>query len=113
MSIRPADSFETESLDAYIGEVGKAGAFTVNRQVLLENTYRSEFSINILPTLIANVGDWYLIAEADQGFVRKQRVLIDGARTLVSGYEVQTRTQNVTIENTRRAGNLWVRVVAV
>lgn len=115
MAIRPAEFGEETSLNSDLGNEATIGAaFTPNQENLVENTYRNFFSVNYLPTLIANAGTWYLIAELDQGFLRKAAALLDSPRPIAPGYQIQCRTQEVgDEERRRRAGNLWVRVLAV
>lgn len=115
MAIRPAESGESQALNANLGtEVIIGAAFVPDQEVLVENTYRNFFSINYLSTLISAAGTWYLIAEADQGFLRKAQALLASPRPIAPGYQIQCRTEEVGDEaRRRRAGNLWVRVVAI
>jgi hypothetical protein len=114
MAIRAADSSEAASLNANLGAVQGSSKFAPSQDNLLENTYRTFFSENYLPTLIANPGTWYLIESNDQSFLRKAAALLDSPRPIAPGYFIQCRTQeSKAMEVQRRKGNLWVRVVAI
>ena len=114
MAIRAATSGEASALNANLGAPQGASTFAPSQDDLVENTFRTFFSENYLDTLIANAGTWYLIAQTDQGFLRKAQALLASPRPIAPGYQIECRTQeSKAMQVQRRKGNFWVRVVAI
>lgn len=87
--------------------------YIMTQNVLGETAFRAQFIANELPLLLANIGTWYLVAERDQGFLRKEEQLKGIPKTLFTTAEqsLQTRTLIAgTASNGRRIGNLYCRI---
>lgn len=84
----------------------------VSAELLNESSFRAEFIQSALPTLKANLNTWYALARNDQGYLRKERQLLELLRAIDVTNEIQTRTVLAgTADSGRRIGDLFVRAV--